>query len=302
MNGIVVKSTGSWYTVKTDSGPIQARLRGKFKLENKKITNPIAVGDKVGLTKQEDDFVISNVYDRENYVVRSSPRKKGHDHMIAANIDQAILIGSYRMPKTSLGFIDRFFVTLEAFRISGFVIINKTDIYNPKEMIEIDSILDMYRDIGYEGKKISVLNDDLDEIINWLTNKTTLLAGHSGTGKSTFINKIIPDANQQIKEVSKFASKGIHTTTFAEMFEVNSTSFIIDTPGIKELGLAEIEQYELSHYFPEMREMLGHCKYHNCIHLNEPGCVILEAVKEGAIDIRRYDSYLSMLIGEDNRR
>lgn len=304
MKALVYKSTGSWYRVKTETGDmIDVRLRGKLKLLDKKVTNPIAVGDWVELDQAtDDDYVIRDVVDRENYVIRMSPRKKSHFHIIASNVDQAVLIGSLKQPKTSIGFIDRFFITLETFRIPGILVINKTDLYSEEELQVLEFTKVLYESIGYQVLFASYQNGDTGGLEELLKDKTTLLSGHSGTGKSTLINQLIPEAEQAVSEVSNFAEKGVHTTTFAEMFDLPGGGSIIDTPGIKELGLAEIEENELSHYFPEMRQFLGECKFNNCLHLDEPGCVIRAAVDEGAIHMTRYQSYLSMLEDDDNRR
>lgn len=302
--GIVMKSTGSWYWVRTEDGEvIQCRLRGKFKLINKKITNPIAVGDRALLEYTDtQDWVIKKLLDRTNYVIRESPRKRGHHHLIAANIDQAVLITSLRQPKTSLGFIDRFLVTLEAFRIPGIIVINKTDLYNEAELEALELTAALYDHIGYPTLFTSFQEGNIANLDSYFGQKTTLLSGHSGTGKSTLVNLLIDGVNQKTMEVSEFADKGVHTTTFAEMFELEGGGFLIDTPGIKELGLAEIEHSELSHYFPEMRKFIGQCRFNNCMHTGEPGCAIMEALEEGEIPESRFQSYLSMLENDDNRR
>jgi ribosome biogenesis GTPase len=305
MKGLVIKSTGSWYRVQTGSGEqFDARLRGKFKLDNKKITNPIAVGDEVILETQRDEWVIVDIVERRNYIVRQSPRKKHHDHLIATNLDQAVVLATLKQPRTSLGFIDRFLVTLEAFRIPGVIIFNKTDLLSDEELDELGYLSFIYEQkVGYPCFQISLKEGEVsEEVKNIFSGKRTLISGHSGAGKSTLINLLIPEADQKTAEVSNFANKGVHTTTFAEMFFMDEQSGIIDTPGIKELGLAEIEREELAHYFPEMREYLGQCKFHNCQHVNEPGCKVQEALEEGKIIEERFSSYLSMLEGDDNRR
>lgn len=306
MNGLVIKSTGSWYQVKTERGVLDARLRGKFKLDNKKITNPLAVGDRVRLERNdgtENEWMIEAIDPRINYVVRKSPKKKHHDHMIAANVDQAILIATLKKPKTSFGFIDRFLVTLEAFRIPGFIVFNKTDLLSNEEKEEIQYAMYRYEQIGYQCLSSSFITNGIpQELNNLLLNKITLVSGHSGAGKSTLINLLEPERAQKVSEISAFAQKGVHTTTFAEMFFIDDESGIIDTPGIKELGISEIEAEELAHYFPEMRAHLGTCKFNNCIHTNEPGCTIQKQVESGKISGDRYLSYLSMLGGDDNRR
>lgn len=302
MIATVTKSTGSWYQVLMQDGHMmEARLRGKFKLDNKKITNPITVGDRVIIEKQESDFIITDIQPRENYVIRSSPRKKGHFHLIAANIDQAILVASLKQPRTSLGFIDRFLITLETFRIPGIIVFNKSDLYDDDELFLLEAYKDLYESIGYQLMVTSFHDVGTNGLVDFFKNKTSLISGHSGTGKSTLINLLFPDQDQTIGKVSRFSEKGVHTTTFGEMF-VSSDYKVIDTPGIKELALAEVTDDELSHYFPEMRELLGTCKFHNCTHVNEPGCSVKEAVVTGEISESRYDSYLSILLGDDNRR
>jgi ribosome biogenesis GTPase len=303
MKGLVVKSTGLWYEVEVDGEKINARLRGKFKLEDKKITNPIAVGDEVEIEENDvskDDWIITKISKRKNYVIRRSPRKKGHDHLLASNIDQGVVIASLKMPRTSIGFIDRFLITLEAFRIPGVILFNKKDLYTKKDADLCKELKEIYEQAGYTVFITSFVN----EIASFKTvfnGKISLLCGHSGSGKSTLINQLLPDAQQEVKEVSSFANKGVHTTTFAELFHLDKDSAIIDSPGIKELGLAEVEPEELSHYFPEMREFLGHCKFNNCVHYEEPGCAVKNAVGT-SISERRFESYLSILFEDDNRK
>jgi ribosome biogenesis GTPase len=302
MKAQVVKSTGSWYEVLSENRKLyRVRLRGKFKLEDKKITNPIAVGDWVKIENVDGDFLIVEILSRDNYVIRSSPRKKGHFHLIASNIDQAIIVASLKHPKTSLGFIDRFLITLETFRIPGIILFNKTDLYNDDELFLLEAYKDLYQSIGYLVIITSLHEKGGSDLVPMITGKLSLVAGHSGTGKSTLINHLFPTENQAIGKVSKFADKGVHTTTFGEMFTSDDYQ-VIDTPGIKELGLAEVSENELGHYFPEIRELLGSCKFHDCSHINEPGCVVLAAVEAGHISESRYSTYLSIIEGDDNRR
>ena len=303
MDGVIIKSTGSWYSVRLQDGKeVKARLPGRFKLENKKISNPIAVGDKVELLPEAENFIIEVITPRKNYIVRKSPKKKHFAHMIAANIDQAVLIASHKRPRTSLGFIDRFLVTLEAFRIPGYLLINKSDLYSKEEQAALRGIMELYESIGYQTMMTSFIEGVPHQVGDWLQAKTTLLSGHSGSGKSTLINLLQPNAHQQIGEISDFANKGVHTTTFAEMFSLDADTYVIDTPGIKELGLAEITAEELSHYFPEMRNLMGQCKFNNCRHVDEPSCAVQEAVQSGDIALSRFESYLSMMQEDDNRR
>lgn len=304
MEALVTKSTGLWYEVRYNDVTYIARLRGKFKLQNLKLTNPIAVGDWVSIEPNqqvENEWVITAIHDRKNYVIRASPRKKRHDHLIASNIDQGVLIATLRSPRTSVGFIDRFSIALESFRIPMILIFNKSDLYKPKDMDYYEMLKTIYESIGYRVFLTSFKEDISDEVGEIFHNKVSLLAGHSGSGKSTLVNALIPEANQETNEISDFADKGVHTTTFAEMFWMDSGTQIIDTPGIKELGLSAIEEEELSHYFPELRKFLGACKFHNCLHVNEPGCAVKQAIGS-EISPLRYESYLSMLSGSDNRK
>ncbi len=300
MKGLVTKSTGLWYEVLTDEGKAVARLRGKFKLVDKKITNPIAVGDVVVIepnNQVEGEWVITNIEERKNYIIRQSPRKKGHDQLLASNLDQGVLIVTLRMPRTSTGFIDRFLVTLEAYRIPGVILFNKKDLYKEKDLELYEELKKIYEDAGYKVLLTCLLEKD-NSLADVFNGKRSLIAGHSGAGKSTLINQLVPKAEQEVKEVSTFANKGVHTTTHAELFHIDKDTQLIDTPGIKELSLAEVESGELSHYFPEMRAFLGACKFHNCLHFEEPGCKVKEAVGK-EISERRYKSYLSMLNQEE---
>lgn len=305
--GLVIRSTGSWYDIRNEDGHVyQGRLKGKFKIKGLKVTNPIAVGDRVQFEVEditENTAVILDIDPRENYIIRQSVHKTAHGHILAANIDQAVMLATLTLPRTSLGFIDRFLVTAEAFRIPTTVVFNKTDILNDEGLAYQQEIMDMYESIGYRCMATSATEGDgVEAFRQLLDHKITLLSGHSGVGKSSLVNAIAPDLNLRTNEVSTFANKGVHTTTFAEMFELAPDTFIIDTPGIKELGLVDMAKEEISHYFPEMRDRLNQCRFNNCLHVNEPGCAVKEAVGEGDIAESRYMSYLSMLDGGDNRR
>jgi len=307
MKGRVIKSTGSWYIVKAGEELLKCRLRGKFKQDDLKLTNPISVGDYVEVKKEADQptWTIDEIHPRDNYIIRKSTRKNHFSHIIASNIDQAFLMVTLNNPRTSLGFIDRFLVSTESFRIPASIVVNKTDlIHKEKDKEYLQDIREIYEPLGYPVLEISALNEDdlKDKFIPLLKGKTTLLSGHSGVGKSTLLNKLIPEAQQQTKEISKFSAKGVHTTTFAEMFALEGGGYLIDTPGIKEFGILDIDDNVLSHYFVEMRKYLGQCKYNDCRHLNEPGCVVLEKLEEGYIHPYRYDSYINILTEEDSHR
>ena len=305
MKATVYKSTGSWYVVKDEKGnQFNARILGKFKNDGLTSTNPIAVGDIVNIemeNENEGSVTITEIEDRKNYITRQSPANKYHHHIIASNLDQSLLFATLKDPKTSQGFIDRFLISSEAFHIPTLIIFNKADLYKAKENEKFDELSEMYERIGYSVKKISVeKNEGTQEIKELLKDKVSLLSGHSGVGKSSFLNSIFPDMHLKTQDVSGWSGKGMHTTTFAEMFDVPFGGKIIDTPGIRELGLVDISKQELSHYFPEMRVRLNGCQFNNCMHMNEPGCAIKDAVANGDIAMERYISYCNILekIGE----
>lgn len=307
MIGRVIKSTGSWYIVQSDQKAVSARLKGKFKQADLKLTNPIAVGDWVEMEKEENQetAIITTIYPRENYVIRKSTRKQHFSHIIASNLDQAMLVITMKSPRTSLGFIDRFLVSTESFRIPAILVVNKMDLMEGEE--EADWLLDIheiYEPLGYHVIEVSAIyTDHIKELFKpYCQGRSSLISGHSGVGKSTLLNALVPRAGQDTKNVSASSAKGVHTTTFAELFELSYGGDLIDTPGIKEFGILDVEDNELSHYFPEMRTYLGQCKYNNCQHVNEPGCVVLQKVEEGYIHPYRYESYLNILNEEDNRR
>ncbi|MFZ5970790.1 MAG: ribosome small subunit-dependent GTPase A [Bacteroidota bacterium] len=304
MRGLVMKSTGSWYTVLGDDNQTYAsRVRGKIRLDGIKETNPVAVGDYVELTVNGNEASIEKILPRENYVVRQSVKKTGHTHVIAANIDQALLVVTLAFPRTSLGFIDRFLVAAESFRIPQVLVFNKSDLLDGESLAAVNALIGLYRSINVTCFLTSGLHAEQEELRSILKGKKTLVAGHSGVGKSTLLNRLSPGIMQAVGDVSAFTEKGTHTTTFAEMFRLNEDTFIIDTPGIKELGLVDMSPEEVSDYFPEMRELRNECKFSaRCLHLNEPKCAVLKALEAGQIAPSRYESYVSMVRGEDNRR
>ncbi|HYG40844.1 MAG TPA: ribosome small subunit-dependent GTPase A [Cytophagales bacterium] len=304
VKGIVTKSTGSWYEVLGEDGKTySARLRGKHKIKDIKLTNPIAVGDQVVCNYENDGrMAIDEIVERTNYVIRKSVKKSSQGHIIAANVDQSVLVVTLKYPRTSLGFIDRFLVSCESFRIPAIIVFNKQDIMNEEDKVLQNYLKNIYEKLGYKCLFTSIQTQTgISELNDILEGKTTLFSGHSGVGKSSIINLIAPELDQKVNTISDFAEKGKHTTTFAEMFKIRPDTFIIDTPGIKELGLIEIEPEEISHYFPEMRELLNECKYHNCTHTNEPGCAVKKAVENEEIAEFRYHNYQSMFFNEDNR-
>jgi ribosome biogenesis GTPase len=311
MKALVYKSTGSWYQVKDASGKMwNARMKGIFKLDGITSTNPIAVGDIVDFdmeNENESSVMITKIHDRRNYINRQSPKIKSQQHIVAANVDQAIMIATIKEPRTSQGFIDRFLVSCEMYYVPAIILFNKLDIYKEKDLQKFEHLKKVYEKIGYTVKGISIKREDsLEEIKSLLKNKTSLISGHSGVGKSTFINAIDPEIKSKTQDVSGWSGKGQHTTTFAEMYDLPPEvgAKIIDTPGMKEFGLVHVEKAELSGYFPEMRERLNKCQFNNCLHINEPDCAIKEAVINGEIDEDRYVSYVNMVesLGEERRK
>lgn len=299
-----MRSTGSWYDVRTEEGAnIACRIRGKFRLDDIRETNPIAVGDRVVFTLENNEGIITEISDRDNYMVRQSIKKASHAHVIAANLDQVMMVATLKSPRTSLGFIDRFLVAAESFRIPQIIVFNKTDLLNEEDRAQQKALIALYETIGVTCIETSALHDAQDAVRKILEGKITLLSGHSGVGKSTLLNKLAPHVEQRTSEISGYSDKGTHTTTFAEMFQLNDTTFIIDTPGIKEFGLIDMSREELSDYFTEMREVRLNCKFGaRCLHLTEPKCAVLQAVESGEISRSRYASYYSMVMGEDNRK
>jgi ribosome biogenesis GTPase / thiamine phosphate phosphatase len=307
MNAIVYKSTGSWYIVKNEAGEFyNARIKGKFKIDNITSTNPVAVGDKVEVDKedvQEESVVITNIYQRKNYITRQSPHNKHQHHIIASNLDQSLLFATLKEPKTSQGFLDRFLVASEAYHIPAIIVFNKSDLYQKKELEKLEELKGMYEPNGYKVFLMSLQqNTGVSEVKELLKNKITLLSGHSGVGKSSFINIVFPELTLKIQDVSGWSGKGLHTTTFAEMYDVPIGGKIIDTPGLREFALMDIEKSELSHYFPEIKDLINQCRFNNCMHIEEPGCAVKQAVGEGKISAERYISYLNILDSIDTKK
>lgn len=299
--GIVYKSTGSWYVIKDGEGVFwNARIKGKLKIDEEiSSTNPIAVGDHV-IFEEEDAAnhigTVKSIEDRHNYIVRVSPHNKNQKHIVAANIDAALVMATIAEPRTSQGFIDRFLITAEAYHIPAIIVINKIDLLKEKHRQQLQHWTEIYEGAGYEVYPIIALqHDSVLKLEERLKNKTTLFSGHSGVGKSTLINQLIPEMNLRTQEVSGWSGKGQHTTTFAEMFDLPGGGNIIDTPGVKEFGLIDFEREELSQYFPEMRAVLKDCKFNNCLHINEPGCAVKQGVADGTISEDRYVSYVTIL-------
>ncbi|MBB1285552.1 ribosome small subunit-dependent GTPase A [Flavisolibacter sp. BT320] len=300
MTGIVYKSTGSWYSVKDESGRFwNARIKGVFKLDGITSTNPIAVGDSVAFEKEnetEGTVTITKISDRKNYVARQSPRAKHQHHIVAANLDQSLLLATIKEPRTSQGFIDRFLVACEMYHVPAIVVFNKTDLYKEKDWAQYERLKQVYEAVGYKVFPISIKKEEgIEAARAELKDKATLISGHSGVGKSTFINAIMPGAKIRTQDVSGWSGKGQHTTTFAEMYDLPFGGKIIDTPGMREFGLVDVEREELSGYFPEMRQRLNDCQFNNCQHINEPDCAIKQAVIDGEIDEDRYVSYVNIL-------
>jgi len=300
MQATVYKSTGSWYSLKDESGKWhQARMKGVLKIDEFTSTNPVAVGDHVEIEREneiENTAIITEVLDRRNYINRRSPKTKHQHHIVAANLDQSILIATLKEPRTSQGFIDRFLVASEAYHVPSTIIFNKVDVYTKKEMAVFDDWKEMYNEAGYTVLLCSMKEESgMNELESILKDKVTLFSGHSGVGKSTLINYLLPQLQLRTHDVSEWSGKGLHTTTFAEMFDLPFGGSIIDTPGLREFGLVDISRQELSHYFPEMRNLLTECQFNNCLHLEEPGCAIKKALGEGRINANRYVSYCVIL-------
>ncbi len=304
MEGVVMRSTGSFYEVLGENEKMYTcRVRGKIRLEGIKETNPIAVGDRVEFETAHEVGSITSILPRTNHMLRKSVKKTGHSHVLSANVDQVLLVATMAMPRTSLGFIDRFIISAESFRIPQILVFNKSDLLTADERKEQIKLISLYEELGITCLVTSSKDGSQKKIANHINGKTTLFAGHSGVGKSTILNQIFPGLEQKVGAVSEFSEKGTHTTTFAEMFRIDHNTFVIDTPGVKEWGLVDMNQQEISDYFAEMRELRLDCKFGaRCLHINEPQCKIIEAVKSGQIALSRYESYLSMMADDDNRK
>ncbi|MDR3118031.1 MAG: ribosome small subunit-dependent GTPase A [Mediterranea sp.] len=296
--GLVIKNTGSWYHVKTDGGKVvECKIKGNFRLKEIKSTNPVAVGDYVHITiNREGTALITEIEDRKNYIVRRSSNLSKQSHILAANLDQCMLIVTVNYPQTSTIFIDRFLVSAEAYRIPVKLIFNKIDAYNGEERRYMDALTELYTLIGYPCLAVSALKGEgVDAVKEELKGNVTLFAGHSGVGKSTLVNCILPGVNIKTSGISAYHNKGTHTTTFSEMYPVPDDGYIIDTPGIKGFGTFDMQEEEIGHYFPEIFKASSNCRYNNCTHRHEPGCAVRDAVENQSISGSRYTSYLNML-------
>ena len=296
MQAVVIKSTGTWYMVKTRNGQVlNCRIKGKFRIKGIKSTSPIVVGDLVDIDQEGENWLIVGLQERKNFIVRKSVNLSKKTHIIASNIDQAILMVTIQNPITTTGFIDRFLAAAQSYDIDVFILFNKLDIYNKEMMIKQQELFKIYDQIGYSCIALSVLHDNLDSIKAVMKNKVNVISGHSGVGKSTLVNKLQPGLDLATKIISDAHKQGQHTTTFSELYELDFGASVIDTPGIKGFGLVDIKKEELGDYFKEFLYIKQKCRFHNCIHLNEPDCALKIALKNGNIAKSRYISYLSML-------
>ncbi len=299
---LVLKSTGSNYIVKYNNEIINCKIKGKFRIKGIRTTNPVAVGDIVDIEQLNNSNTIVNIHQRKNYIIRKATNLSKESHIIAANIDQAILLATMAAPVTELQFIDRFLITAEAYKIPAKIIFNKTDIYMPELIDYMRYIMKIYQDIGYQCLEISVKkNTNIDKVVELLKDKKTVITGNSGVGKSSLINAIDDSLNLKISEISEAYLTGKHTTTFAEMFELKTGGYIIDTPGIKGFGIIDMQKSEIPKYFPEMFELLSNCKFYNCSHIHEPNCAVKEAVENNKIAQFRYLNYISMMQDSDSK-
>lgn len=302
MKGLVIKSTGSWYDVRQDDGVIvPCRLRGQFRIKGIKNTNPVVVGDRVEFVLEQDqNGYITAIEPRKNYIDRKSTKLSKISHLIAANIDKAFLVVTLKEPRTSLGFVDRFLVTAEGFRIPVCLVFNKIDLYSKEELKEVEEWERIYQSVGYETLRTSVITGEgIAVLTEMIRDKISLFSGHSGVGKSALVNRIDPSLQAKIGEISDYHSKGKHTTTFAQMYQLANGGFIIDTPGLKEFGLIQYSKEEIRDYFPEIRQFNNSCRFDNCMHVHEPNCAVIKAVEAGEIPASRYANYLALLQDSD---
>ena len=305
MKGLVIKNTGSWYTVKTDDGQlIESKIKGNFRLKGIRSTNPVAVGDHVEIiTNQEGTAFISAIEDRRNYIIRKSPNLSKQSHILAANVDQALLVVTVNYPQTSTTFIDRFLASAEAYSVPVVLIFNKHDLLSEEELHYEKMMCTLYETVGYKCVEISAeTGEGVEQLFPILKDKISLLSGNSGVGKSTLINRLIPHASQRTAEISDAHNTGMHTTTFSEMIELPESGYLIDTPGIKGFGTFDIEKEELTSYFKEIFHFSKDCRFSNCTHTHEPGCAVIKAVEDHFIAASRYQSYLSMLEDKDENK
>lgn len=296
--GLVIRNTGSWYVVKTDSGlSVECKIKGNFRLKGIRSTNPVAVGDRVQISGTESgNSFITEIEDRKNYIIRRASNLSKQSHIIAANLDLCLLVVTVNYPETSTTFIDRFLASAEAYRVPVSIVFNKVDRYTEDELRYLEGLINLYDTIGYTCYKVSALTGEgIDEIRNLLKDRITLFSGHSGVGKSTLINAILPEQHQKTSEISAAHNKGLHTTTFSEMFPVEGNGYIIDTPGIKGFGTFDMKDEEVGHYFKEIFKFSAECKYGDCTHRHEPGCAVRQAVADHYISESRYTSYLNIL-------
>ena len=305
MRGTVVKSTGSWYSVRLESGEqVECRIKGKFRMKGIKTTNPVAVGDVVEIEAGAEGGVISQIMDRKNYIIRKSTNLSKEAHIIAANVDQAMLVVTVNHPVTSTVFIDRFLASVEAYRIPAVLVFNKIDLYGEDDLLMLGALTQVYMQAGYECLHVSSLTGEgIEDVVAAMKDKITVFSGLSGVGKSSLVNRVEPGLDLKVAEISESHDTGKHTTTFAEMVPLSFGGYIVDTPGIRAFGLIHMEKNEISHYFPEIFKRATDCKYYNCTHIHEPGCAVLEAVENGEISESRYFSYVSMFEeGEEKYR
>ena len=300
MKALVIKSTGSWYDVEAENGNLyKCRIKGKFRTKQIKSTNPVVVGDYVEIVSEDENWMINKLYERKNKIVRRSVNLSKQTHIIAANIDQAILMITLKSPETFTAFIDRFLVSAQAFGVEVILLFNKVDIYDKSTLLELENLKNIYTQIGYKCISISVIIDELKELQDIIKAKNTLISGHSGVGKSTLINKLL-GTDIPTNEISLTHEQGQHTTTFSHLYKLNNGGAIIDTPGIKGFGLIDIETKDICDLFPEFFRLKSNCKFNNCIHINEPNCKVLEELANGKISKHRYQNYLTMLENEES--